>query len=190
MMAMHGGVPCVGTMAHEYIMGISALRSLNYANREALKLWREYYKSSLMIALTDTYGTDAFLKDFDEDLANHYTGVRHDSGSPDIFTNKILRHYENLGIDPKTKTIVYSDSLDVNEAIRLQNYFGEKINIRFGIGTHFTNDFEGSKPLNMVIKLASVDGFPVVKLSDNPTKASGDAEAVRVAKWLFHRSPL
>lgn len=179
-----------GTAAHEYTMGISVLEGLRHANRFALNKWNETFHGKLGIALTDTFGTDAFFKDFDHKLASLYDGVRHDSACPFVFTDKIVNHYKELGIDPKFKTIVFSDSLDVDRVAKLADYCKDKIKCSFGIGTHLTNDFENSKALNMVIKLSSVEGVPVVKLSDDIKKATGDKDALRVAKWTFFGQPL
>lgn len=180
----------IGTVAHEWTMGTSALKSLRKANYFALKDWAEFYKGQLGIALTDTYGSDAFFKDFNLELAKLYDGVRQDSGSPDEFAKKAISHYKNLNIDPKTKTIVFSDSLDVILACELNKNWNDKINCVFGIGTHFTNDCPDKHALNMVIKLNSVDDIPVVKLSDVVSKACGDEDAVKVAKWTHLGSSL
>jgi len=179
------GLTAVGTMAHEWIMGISALESLRYANKFALHRWQETYGGSLGYALTDTFGTDAFFRDFGPALARIYDGTRHDSGCPFTFADKVIKHYETIGIDPTTKLIVFSDGLDVEKALAISHHCNNRIRASFGIGTFFSNDFVGSKPLNMVIKLSTVNGIPVVKLSDTPSKAIGDANAVRVAKWTF-----
>lgn len=179
------GVKAIGTMAHEWIMGVSALESLRYANRFALTKWQETYKGALGYALTDTFGTDAFFRDFSPELARVYDGVRHDSGCPFNFANRVIENYEKLGIDPTTKLIVFSDSLDVERALAISKHCNGRIRCSFGIGTHFTNDFNGSKPLNMVIKLFDVNGIPVVKLSDDFKKATGNKDALRVAKWTF-----
>jgi len=173
----------IGTMAHEWFMGVSVLESLRHANRFALQKWAETYKGNLGIALTDTFGTRAFFADFDLASAKLYDGVRHDSGDPYNFANAAIAHYDTLGIDPRSKTIVFSDGLDVGEAIAIKNNFESEIKVAFGIGTHFTNDFEGSPALNMVIKMAECNGVPVVKLSDEPGKVCGDEEAVRVVRW-------
>jgi nicotinate phosphoribosyltransferase len=189
--AQRHGVKALGTVAHECFMGISVLEGLRHSNRFTMDKWQEVYKADLGIALCDTYGLDAFLGDFSLLHAKSWDGVRHDSGDPKVFTDKIIAHYQKLRIDPTTKTIVFSDGLDVPTAIDINEYCKGKIRCSFGIGTSFSNDFrkvsngEKSKPLNMVIKLRDVNGIPVVKLSDSPGKAIGDADAVRVAKWTF-----
>lgn len=186
----------IGTMAHEWIMGISSLRGLRHANHSALYNWVKVYGADLGIALTDTFGTEAFFKDFDLKLAKEYDGVRHDSGNPFAFTDLVIDHYKKLRIDPLAKTIVFSDGLDVQTAIEIKQHCVGRIKCSFGIGTNLTNDFKKfstntkSKPLNMVIKLSTCDGVPVVKLSDNPSKAIGDPDALRVAKWTFNHTPL
>lgn len=181
------GVKPIGTMAHEWIMGISALEGLRYANRHALKIWSKIFHGNLGIALTDTFGTPAFFEDFDLYLAKLFDGVRHDSGDPIEFGEKVIQHYTKLGIDPRTKTIVFSDGLDPATAAKIAEHFKGRIKISFGIGTNFTNDhaYENSKALNMVIKLFLCNGIPVVKLSDVITKQIGDRDALRVANWTF-----
>jgi nicotinate phosphoribosyltransferase len=176
----------IGTMAHEWIMGISELESLRYANKYALNKWQEIYNGNLGIALTDTFGTDAFLKDFDLRLAKLYDGVRQDSGDPYYFALKMIEHYQKLGIDPKTKTIVFSDSLTVPEAINIFKYCNGNIKTVLGIGTNLSNDFTDKKALNMVIKLHSINNIPVVKLSDVPGKETGDPKAIEIAKYIYN----
>jgi nicotinate phosphoribosyltransferase len=185
------GLTAVGTYAHEWVQAHSILGSLVHANRDAMEAWVKVYHSELGIALTDTYGTDAFLRDFTGYYARLFDGVRHDSGCPFKFTDKIVEHYKKLRIDPQSKTIIFSDSLDVQKACELQEHCKDKIKCAFGIGTNFTNDFEGKlKALNMVIKLVKVNGFPVVKLSDDPRKSIGDRDAVRVARYANMGIPL
>jgi len=181
-----GEVKPIGTMAHEWIMGVSALEGLRHANRFALHKWKDVYKADLGIALTDTFGSDAFWEDFDLELAKVYDGVRHDSGDPLIFGEMAIKHYESLGIDPKSKTIVFSDGLNVDKALEIQKFFEGRIKTSYGIGTHFTNDFE-TPALSMVIKLRSIDGIPVVKLSDESGKETGDERALEIANWTFGR---
>jgi nicotinate phosphoribosyltransferase len=184
------GVKPIGTMAHEWIMGISALEGLRYANRHALNIWKGIFKGALGIALTDTFGSAAFFEDFDLELAKLYDGVRHDSGDPLEFGKAVVEHYEGLGIDPSTKTIVFSDGLDPATADSIRRAFASIIRCSFGIGTNFTNDFEESQALNMVIKLFMCNGIPVVKLSDVITKQIGDQDALRVANWTFRGQAL
>lgn len=193
--AMKYGVTPIGTVAHEWFMGVSALRGLRHANHNALYNWVKVYDADLGVALTDTYGTESFFGDFDLKLAKTFDGVRHDSGDPKEFVEKVIAHYKKLNIDPTTKTIVFSDGLDVETAKYLAGYCEGRIRCSFGIGTNFTNSYlnsdgEKSKPLNMVIKLRRCDGIEVVKLSDNPAKAIGDRDAIRVAKWTFFNQPL
>ena len=189
-LAKKHGVKPIGTMAHEWIMGISALESLSHANRHALKIWSKVFEGRLGIALTDTFGTDVFFEDFDGYLARLFDGVRHDSGDPYVFAEKVIAHYKKLGIFPMSKMIVFSDGLDPSLAADIAAKFKGRIRTSFGIGTNFTNDFKGSKPLNMVIKLSKINDVPVVKISDTPTKSIGDKDALRVARWTFSKTPL
>lgn len=184
-LAMKYDLKPIGTMAHEWIMAHSALCSLKHANRYALENWVKVYKGQLGIALTDTFGTDAFFQDFYLLTAKIYDGVRHDSGDPLVFADKIIAHYKMLGINPLHKMIVFSDGLDAKEAVKIKNHCHGKIGYSFGIGTNFTNDVPDSKPLNMVIKLRTVDDQEVVKISDAPGKATGDAVALDIAYKTF-----
>ena len=189
-LAHKNGVKPIGTMAHEWVMGISALEGLRYANRHALRIWSEIYQGNLGIALPDTFGSDAFFKDFDLYLAKLFDGIRHDSGNPIVFGNRVISHYKSLGIDPMSKVIVFSDGLDPVTVLEIGDRFRGKIKTSFGIGTNFTNDIDGSPALNMVIKMWSCNGIPVVKLSDSKGKQMGDADALRVANWTFTGQPL
>lgn len=169
--AMKYGVKAIGTYAHEYVQmfqGVPGIQ-LAYTNKAALEEWFEEYQGDLGTALTDTLGTDLFLRDFNKLQATCYTGVRHDSGDPYKWGEKIIEHYEKLGIDPKTKTLLFSDSLDFEKAQAIYGHFYERINVSFGIGTYLTNDTDVD-PLNIVIKLQYVNGRPVAKLSDVPGK--------------------
>lgn len=187
------GLKPIGTVGHEWVMGTSALVGLRYANRFAFENWVEVYKGDLGIALTDTFGSEAFFKDMDLKLSKIYDGFRHDSGDPFAFVDRVVEHYKKMGIDPMKKIIVFSDALDAEAAVRLKKYCQEKINCSFGIGTSLTNNsefFRESPPLNMVIKLHSVNGIPVVKLSDSPEKETGDRDALRVANYIVGRKGL
>ena len=176
----------VGTMAHELIMAISALRGLRYANKYAMEAWNEVYGGRLGIALTDTYGVEAFFRDFDPGLSRLFDGIRHDSGDPLGFATRAVRHYNSVGVDPATKTIVFSDGLTVSRALRIKLHCVDLgIGCSFGIGTHFSNDIPKVQPLNIVIKLRQINGINVVKLSEDPGKAMGDKKAIEVARWTF-----
>lgn len=175
----------IGTMAHEIFMAISVLMGSRHANRFTLEKWNETYMGNLGIALPDTFGANSFFGDFDGVLARLFDGVRHDSGNPYKFGEAVIKHYERLNIDPRGKAIVFSDSLYIELCLQLLERFDGRIKVSFGIGTNLTNDYPiARRPLNMVIKMHSINDIPVVKLSDDPGKTVGDADAVRVAKWI------
>lgn len=166
------GITPIGTYAHEFVQMYQGIDSipLAYTNHYAMRDWYDEYKGDNGTALTDTVTTDLFLLDFDRAMANNYSGVRHDSGDPYEWGEKIIAHYESYGIDPKTKQLLFSDSLDFDRAQALFDYFKGRARISFGIGTFCSNDtFEHA--LNIVIKLQYVNGRPVAKLSDVTTKA-------------------
>ena len=166
-LAMKYNVKPIGTYAHEFVQmyqGISKI-PLAYTNYCAMKDWFNEYNGDNGIALTDTLTTDLFLLDFDYLQASTYTGLRHDSGDPYEWGEKVIQHYKDLGIDPKTKTLLFSDSLDFDKAEQIYQYFKDKCKVSFGIGTYCSND-TSALPLNIVIKLQYVNGKPVAKLSD------------------------
>ncbi|KAI8377789.1 nicotinate phosphoribosyltransferase [Radiomyces spectabilis] len=189
-LAMKYGVTPIGTVAHEFFMAVSALEGVQGANRKTLEKWTQTYHGALGIALTDTFTTDVFLRDFRGELAKTYAGVRQDSGDPMTFIPLMVNHYKSLGIDPSTKTIVFSDALTVEKAIHLLHSCEEYgIKASFGIGTYFTNDFHKasdpsvkSKPLNIVIKMHECKGQRVIKLSDDALKHSADMATVNKFK--------
>ena len=157
----------IGTFAHEFVQmyqGISKI-PLAYTNYYAMKDWYNEYKGDNGTALTDTVTTDLFLLDFDRAMSNNFTGVRHDSGDPYKWGEKMIAHYEKYGIDPKSKTLLFSDSLDFDKAQALYDYFKDRTKVSFGIGTFVSNDTYVDA-LNIVIKLQYVNGNPVAKLSD------------------------
>lgn len=170
-LAMKYNLTPIGTYAHEYVQMYQGIDSipLAYTNQYAMKDWYDEYKGDNGTALTDTLGTDLFLLDFDRANANNYTGVRHDSGDPYVWGEKIIKHYEKYGIDPKTKTLLFSDSLNFDKAQRLYNAFSGRTKVSFGIGTYVSNNTKAT-PLNIVIKLQYVNGKPVAKLSDDSGK--------------------
>lgn len=177
----------IGTHAHEFVSGIAALKGYYHANKHMMDDWISVYQGNLGIALTDTFGLDAFLNDFSVKYAKLFDGVRHDSGDPIEFADRIINHYNSLGIDSKSKTIVFSDGLNMEKAIEIHKHCRDKIKCSFGIGTHLTNDV-GLKPLNMVIKLVSIDDKHAIKLSDIPGKHTGDKETINLVKKMISYS--
>ena len=170
-LAMKYNLTPIGTYAHEFVQMYQGIDSipLAYTNHYAMQDWYDEYKGDNGTALTDTITTDLFLLDFDRANCNNYTGVRHDSGDPYEWGEKIIAHYKKYGIDPKTKMLLFSDSLNFDKAQRLYNAFRDRTKVSFGIGTFVSNDtFEDA--LNIVIKLQTVNGKPVAKLSDCPGK--------------------
>lgn len=167
----------IGTYAHEYVQMFQGIDSipLAYTNYYAMKDWYTEYEGDNGTALTDTVTTDLFLKDFNRSMVNNYSGVRHDSGDPYVWGEKILAHYRKFGVDPKTKMLLFSDSLNFDKAQEIYEYFKDKCKVSFGIGTFVTNDTKVDA-LNIVIKLQYVNGRPVAKISDAPTKAMCDDE--------------
>jgi len=182
------GLTPIGTMAHEWLQAGQALgvRVID-SQKFMLETWVKEYRGDLGIALTDVIGVDAFIRDFDLYFAKLYDGVRHDSGDPFIFGDKIIRHYKNLKIDPKTKTIIFSDGLDMKLANDLNNYFNRITKVSFGIGTNLTNDKAfGGFPLQTVMKLTKVNGSPVAKISDSKGKSMcPDIEYENYVKKVF-----
>ncbi|KAH8918382.1 nicotinate phosphoribosyltransferase [Atractiella rhizophila] len=187
------GVNPIGTIAHEWMMGIAAKEGLEGCNGIAMTKWEETYPNGqLSIALTDTFSSKIFFGDFIQhpERARLWAGVRQDSGDPFAYIPLAVSIYKSLSIDPKSKTVVFSDSLDVERAKALKKASDEAgINCSFGIGTFFTNDFskasnaeEKSKPLNIVIKLAKIDDQDAVKISDEVNKNTGNREAVQMVK--------
>lgn len=170
-LAMKYGITPIGTYAHEYVQMFQGVPGIQmaYTNKVAMEEWFDEYRGDLGTALTDTLGTDLFLRDFTKLQALCYSGVRHDSGDPYAWGEKMIAKYEEYGIDPKTKTLLFSDGLDFDKAQRIYDYFKDRVRVSFGIGTFLSND-TNVKPLNIVIKLQYVNGHPVAKLSDTPGK--------------------
>ncbi len=171
-LAMKYDLTPVGTYAHEFVQMYQGIDSipLAYTNCYAMNDWYDEYKGDNGTALTDTITTDLFLLDFNRSMVNNYTGVRHDSGDPYEWGEKIIAHYKSYGVDPRTKLLLFSDSLDFDKAQQLFDYFRDKAKVSFGIGTFCSNDTD-KEALNIVIKLQYVNGRPVAKLSDTPGKA-------------------
>jgi nicotinate phosphoribosyltransferase len=152
----------------------------------ALEHWVDVYRGDLGIALSDTFTTAEFYEVFDKKFARLFDGVRHDSGDPIAFTDLTIEHYKNLGIDPLSKTIIFSDALNYERVRAIHAHGKGRVRLSFGIGTDFTNDV-GLKPMNIVLKMTEAlpDGepwTPVVKLSDEPAKYTGDEQSIHQAR--------
>ena len=189
-MAMLYQTKPIGTHAHEWFMFHAAKYGYKMANLLGLEHWSDVYRGDLGIALSDTYTTDVFFTQFDKKLTKLFDGVRHDSGDPLLFADKTIQHYKSKGIDPLSKTIIFSDGLNYEKVVRIVDYCQGRIGISFGIGTNFTNDV-GLTPMNIVIKMTEAypeeaEWTPVIKLSDEPGKHTGDPAAIALAKKILH----
>ena len=185
-LAMKHDVLPVGTMAHEFICAIGGMYGPQMANNIAMNLWRNTFRGALGTFLYDSFGWKIFSLNFSEDFANLFKGLRVDSGDNYEQLMRIVDKYRSLGIDPKTKQVIFSNALDVDSAIEIQKYAVEYCQPSFGIGTHFTNDFDGVKPMNIVIKLIAAkiteswDFYnDTCKLSEDTGKHTGRPEVVR-----------
>lgn len=174
--AMKMGLTPLGTMAHEFLQACQALGPrLRDSQIYALESWAKEYRGDLGIALSDIYGVSAFLRDFDLLFCKLFDGVRHDSGDPFQWGERMLDHYNRHRVNPRTKTLIFSDALTVPRTIALYQQFKERAQLAFGIGTNLTNDL-GYEPLQIVIKMVRCNGQPVAKLSDSPAKDMCDDE--------------
>ena len=174
LLAMQLDITPIGTMAHEFLQAFQALDvRLRDFQKSALETWVQEYRGDLGIALTDVVGMDAFLRDFDLYFAKLFDGLRHDSGDPYEWGDKAYAHYKKLKIDSKTKMLTFSDGLNLEKAWDLHQYFKDRFQVSFGIGTNLTNDM-GQTPLNIVLKLVECNGQSVAKLSDSPGKTMTD----------------
>jgi nicotinate phosphoribosyltransferase len=188
----------IGTYAHEMPMVYAALahqqgRDPLDGHRDMLLDWVDEYDDNLSTALTDTFTSDFFFADFTEEQAQHWQALRHDSGDPFKFGEQVIEFYQLYNIDPATKTIVFSDGLDIDSIIALADHFAGKINIVFGWGTSLTNDL-GLPALNIVMKAVRVNGISTVKEGDDAGKGMGDPETreeyqksieARIAAWAL-----
>ena len=191
--AMKYDLTPIGTMAHELICAIAGMYGPLMANNLAMVTWSKTYRGALGTFLYDTYGWRIFSLNFSEDYANMFKGLRVDSGDNYEELDLIVEKYRSLGIDPKSKQVVFSNALDVDRAIEIQRYAKDKCQPSFGIGTHFTNDFPGIKPMNIVIKLVAVkitESWPfyssTCKLSEDKGKYTGDSATVRRFMETLH----
>lgn len=195
LIAMRRDIEAIGTNAHELPMVYSALaktdEDLAKAPYDVLADWHEEHDGNLRIILPDTYGTEEFLKRAPDWLAG-WTGIRVDSGDPATGAQTAIDWWNSRGEDPSKKLVIFSDGLDVDKIIDLQQKFSDKVNVSFGWGTLLTNDFrglakdDGLTPFSLVCKAVSANGKPTVKLSDNPNKAMGPANEIERYRQVFH----
>ena len=175
-LAQKYGVKATGTLAHECIMAQQGRPEFApaWSNKFVMEEWLDEYGVLPGVFLGDTIGTNVFLKDFTLKYAHSFNGVRHDSSDPFEWGEKLIAHYNRLGINPKTKTLLFSDSLDFKRATALYDHFNDRAHVAFGIGTYLSgvqhND-EVCHPLNIVCKMTECNGLPVAKLSDTPSKS-------------------
>jgi nicotinate phosphoribosyltransferase len=184
--AMEQGLTPLGTMAHEYLQACQAVGPrLRDSQSFAFNMWAREYRGDLGIALSDVVGIEAFIRDFDLFFCKLFDGVRHDSGDPFEWGDRLIAHYQKMRIDPRTKTMVFSDSLTVPLAMRLYEYFKGRAQTSFGIGTNLTNDL-GYESLQIVIKMTRCNGQPVAKISDAPSKTMDyDPSYVKYLREVF-----
>lgn len=180
----------IGTHAHEWFMFHAAKYGYKMANLLGLEHWSEVYRGDLGIALSDTYTTEVFFKQFDKKLTKLFDGVRHDSGDPVEFAQLTIDHYKSKGIDPQSKEIIFSDGLDYGKVETIVRFCEGKIGHSFGIGTDFTNDV-GLPRMNIVLKMVEAQPedsvwTPVIKLSDEPNKHTGEPSEIAIAKQILN----
>ena len=192
-LAMKYDLVPVGTMAHEFICAIGGMYGPQMANHIAMNRWRNTFRGALGTYLYDSFGWDIFDHNFSEDFANQFKGLRVDSGNNFEQLHKIVKKYQSLGIDPRTKQIIFSNALDTDRAIEIQQYAQKLCQPSFGIGTHFTNDFEGVEPMNIVIKLVAAkiteswDFYnDTCKISEDKGKHTGKPEVIRRFMEAIH----
>lgn len=178
----------IGTFPHEWIMFHGAVFGYKQANYLGLEDWTKVYDGDLGIALSDTYTSDVFLRNLSRKHAKLFDGVRHDSGDPFLFTNKVIKRYKEFGIDPTTKTIVFSNALDMPTYKEIADFCRTRIRCSAGIGTNLTND-TGNKPANIVMKLAKCrmnanqEWEDCIKISDDLGKHMGNPKEIEICKY-------
>jgi len=190
-LAMKHDLTPIGTHPHEWFMFHAAHYGYHSANARALDAWVEVYQGNLGIALSDTYTSENFFRNFSLLHAKLFEGVRQDSGDPLAFTDRTIEFYSHNRIDPSTKTIVYSDALNPDLIGKIKKHVNGRIHDVYGIGTYLSNDV-GVTPLNIVIKLTGTkirmsDNYhPAVKLSDDAGKQTGDPVAIELCKAILN----
>jgi nicotinate phosphoribosyltransferase len=188
---VHGLVP-MGTSAHELNMVMSGIMHdsddlIRASHNRVMEDWWELYGWGLSVACTDTYGSEFFFRDVDEEQARAWKGLRHDSGDPFEFGERAIRFYRDHGIDPREKLLIFSDGLELPAILALSKRFHGRVKVSFGWGTNLTNDM-GFEPISIVVKAIEANGHRTVKLSDNLAKATGSREDIERFKRIFGHS--
>ncbi len=188
---LHGLVP-MGTSAHELTMVMSGIMHdsedlIRASHNRVLQDWWDLYGWGLSVAVTDTYGSEFFFRDMDQQQARDWKGLRHDSGDPFEFGERAIRFYQDHGIDPREKLLIFSDGLELPMILALCKRFQGRIKVSFGWGTNLTNDL-GFEPISIVVKAVEAAGHRTVKLSDNLAKATGSREDIERFKRIFGHS--
>lgn len=177
MFAKDLGLTPHGTMAHEYLQACQALGPrLRDSQVYGFEMWAKEYRGDLGIALSDVYGMEPFLRDFDMFFCKLFDGARHDSGDPFVWGERMIEHWKANRCDPRSKTLVFSDALTIPRVLELYRRFHGRVNVAFGIGTNLMND-RGPQSLNVVIKMVRANGQPVAKISDAPEKGMCEDES-------------
>lgn len=191
MYAKEMGLTPHGTMAHEYLQACQALGPrLRDSQVYGFEMWAKEYRGDLGIALSDVYGMEPFLKDFDMYFCKLFDGARHDSGDPFVWGERMIEHWKENRCDPRTKSLVFSDALTIPRVIALYRRFHGRVKVAFGIGTNLMND-RGPQSLNVVIKMVKANGQPVAKISDAPEKGMCEDESyLRYLRQVFGLPPL
>lgn len=171
------GLTPLGTMAHEYLQACQAIGPrLRDSQVFGFEQWAKEYRGDLGIALSDVYGMEPFLKDFDMYFCKLFDGARHDSGDPFVWGERMIEHWRVNKCEPKNKSLIFSDALTIPKVIELYRRFHGRVGLGFGIGTNLMND-RGPQPLNVVIKMVKCNGQPVAKISDAPEKGMCEDES-------------
>jgi nicotinate phosphoribosyltransferase len=179
-------IPLIGTMAHQWMMAYQQMGRLDQSQSQALEGWVKEYRGRLGIALTDCISSDFFLSEFDPYFSKLFDGVRHDSGEPKAWADQFIAHYQKLGINPESKTLVFSDGLNMEKCLEILRHVDGRARVELCMGTNLACDVDGVKPLSIVMKLVKVNGQPVVKFSDDPVKVVCEDESfLNYAKSVF-----
>jgi len=109
---------------------------------------------------------DAFLRDFDMYFCKLFDGARHDSGDPFAWGERLIEHYRRNRVDPRTKTLIFSDQLTIPIAIDNRAAFWRP-RADFLRYRHQPDQRPRLRAINIVIKMTECNGQPVAKVSDS-----------------------